>query len=84
MLHVSTAIDASELIKAKEWKGLKTAAKLIRRRTLHEKTTEEVVYYISDVEMDATKIARAAREHWGVESAPQAHKEVQYELKLCA
>ena len=63
-----TAIDASELLEAKEWKGLKTAAKITRRRTVEAKTTEEVIYYISDLEIDATKIARAAREHWGVEN----------------
>jgi predicted transposase YbfD/YdcC len=62
------AIDASELLEAKEWRGLKTAAKMTRRRTIEGKTTEEVIYYISDLEIDATKIARAAREHWGVEN----------------
>lgn len=62
------AIDASELIEAKEWRRLKTAAKIIRRRTIEGKTSEEVIYYISDLEIDATKIARAAREHWGVEN----------------
>lgn len=62
------AIDASELVEAKEWRGLKTAAKLVRRRTVAGKTTEEVIYYISDLEIDATKIARAARDHWGVEN----------------
>lgn len=66
--RLCTAIDASELAETKEWKGLKTAAKLIRRRTIQGKTTEEMIYYISDLEIDATKIARAAREHWGVEN----------------
>lgn len=66
--RLCTAIDASELLEAKEWKGLKTAAKITRRRTLGEKTTEEIIYYISDLEIDAAKIARAAREHWGVEN----------------
>lgn len=66
--RLCTAIDASELLEAKEWKGLKTAAKITRRRTLGEKITEEIIYYISDLEMDAAKIARAAREHSGVEN----------------
>ncbi len=66
--RICAAIDASELIEAKEWVGLKTAAKIIRRRTLEGKTSEEVIYYISDLEIDAMKIARAAREHWGVEN----------------
>lgn len=63
-----TAIDASELIEAKEWKGLKTAAKIVRRRTLRDKTTEEIIYYITDLEINAQKIAQAIREHWQIEN----------------
>lgn len=66
--RLCTAIDAYDLVESKEWTGLKTAAKIVRRRTIEGKTSEEVVYYISDLEIDATKIARAAREHWGVEN----------------
>lgn len=66
--RLCTTIDASDLVEAKEWKGLKTAVKVIRRRTEQGKTSEEIIYYISDLEMDATKIARATREHWGVEN----------------
>lgn len=73
--RICTAIDASELVEAKEWKGLKTAARMIRRRTIQGKTTEEEVYYISDLEINAEKIGDAIRRHWGVESAPQVHKE---------
>lgn len=61
-------LDGSELVEAKEWQGLQTVAKIIRRRTVKEKTTEEVVYYISDLGLDATLIANAIREHWGVEN----------------
>jgi predicted transposase YbfD/YdcC len=63
-----TVLDASELQEAKQWQGLKTAVKIMRRRTLREKTTEEIIYYISDLELDATKISKAVREHWGVEN----------------
>lgn len=66
--RLCTAIDASDLVESKEWAGLKTAAKMVRRRTIGNKTSEEVIYYISDLEVDASKIARAAREHWGVEN----------------
>jgi len=66
--RLCVAIDASELEEAKEWKGLKTTAKLTRRRSIDGKTAEEVIYYISDLEQDATKIARAARDHWGIEN----------------
>lgn len=63
-----TVLDGSELVEAQEWKGLQTVAKVIRRRLEKEKTTEEIIYYISDLELDATRIARAIREHWGVEN----------------
>lgn len=66
--RICEAIDASDLFETKKWVGLKTAAKIVRRRTIEGKTSEEVIYYISDLEIDATKIARAAREHWGVEN----------------
>lgn len=61
-------LDASELIEAQEWKGLQTVAKMIRRRTEKGKTTEEMIFYISDLDLDATRIAKAIREHWGVEN----------------
>lgn len=66
--RLCTAIDASDLVEAQEWKGLKTIARITRRRTKQEKTSEEIIYYISDLEMDASKIAQAAREHWGIEN----------------
>jgi predicted transposase YbfD/YdcC len=66
--RLCVVLDATELIEAKEWAHLSTAAKIIRRRTVGGKTTEEVIYYISDLGLDAEKIARAAREHWGVEN----------------
>lgn len=61
-------LDGTELLESKEWKGLKTVAKIIRRRTEQHKISEEVVYYISSLEMDAKKIAEAIRDHWGVEN----------------
>lgn len=63
-----TVLDASELQETKEWKELKTAAKITRRRTVEGKTTEEVIYYISDLGLDASKIAKVVREHWSIEN----------------
>ncbi len=40
--------------------------------------------YISSRKGKASKFAKWVRGHWGIESAPQAHKEVQFEHKLCA
>jgi len=55
-------------VEAADWKGLQTAAKMLRRRTKNNKTTEEMVYYISDLDQDATRIAKAIRDHWSVEN----------------
>jgi predicted transposase YbfD/YdcC len=63
-----TVIDASELLETSEWAGLKTAARITRRRNESGKVSEETVYYISDLELDACKIGKAVREHWGVEN----------------
>lgn len=41
---------------------------MIRRRTKDGKTTKEKIYYISDLDIDARKIAKAIREHWGIEN----------------
>lgn len=62
------AIDASDLVKAKEWAGFKTAVKINRRQTVSGKVSEEVIYYISNLDQDAEKPAKAVREHWGVEN----------------
>lgn len=40
--------------------------------------------YITSRNNSASKFIKWIRQHWGVESAPQAHKEVQKERKLCA
>lgn len=61
-----TVLYASELQEAKEWKKLKTVVKIKPRRTSEGKTREEIIYYISDLNLDATKIAKAVRDHWGV------------------
>jgi predicted transposase YbfD/YdcC len=39
-----------------------------RERTVKEKTSIEVIYYISSCEVDAQLLAKCAREHWQVEN----------------
>lgn len=63
-----TVLDGTDLVEAKEWKGLRSVAKVTRRRTEKGKTSEEIVFYISDLDMDAKRIAEAIRDHWGVEN----------------
>lgn len=66
--RLCTVLDATDLIEAKEWKGLKSVAKITRRRIEEGKASEEIVFYISDLDIDAKRIAEAVRDHWGVEN----------------
>jgi predicted transposase YbfD/YdcC len=63
-----------------EWRRFQTAGKLKLERTHQGKTSTETQYYISSCEIDARLLGKVVRGHWGIESAPQAHKEE----KLCA
>jgi len=59
------------LSKGAQWPELRTVAMVRRQRRLlgREETTEEVAYYISSLEADASKILEAVRTHWSVESS---------------
>ncbi len=69
------------------WKGLASFGMVESERIVGEKTSVERRYFISSLAGDdAEQFGKAVRQHWQIESVPQAHKEkeVQYELKLCA
>ena len=53
---------------AKQWKGLKTVAKITSTVQRKDKTTEETRYFLSSLPNDAAEIARAVREHWRIEN----------------
>lgn len=60
-------IDAEELPVAKEW-GFSSVGRVTRERTKKEKTSFEVCYYITTLELEIDKFARGVRKHWGVEN----------------
>jgi predicted transposase YbfD/YdcC len=62
------SIDASELPSATEWANLKSAGMVTRERTIKNKTSIEVQYYISSCEIDAKLLEKASRGHWEVET----------------
>jgi len=64
-----TAVDASELPCAAEWKGFQTAVKVTRERTHQGKTSIETQYYISSCEIDARLLDSVVRGHWGIENS---------------
>ncbi len=62
-------VDGEELTSATGWKGLKSLGMVVRERTIANKQTREVTYYILSFEIDAKLFARCAREHWGIENS---------------
>jgi predicted transposase YbfD/YdcC len=60
-------IDAEELPAAQEW-GFSSVGRVTRERTKKEKTSIEVCYYITTLDLEIEKFARGVRKHWGVEN----------------
>jgi predicted transposase YbfD/YdcC len=78
--------DLDWLPNASKWKNLVC---LIEVRSTREKigaTSNEVFrrLYISSRRASSKDFAKWVRQHWSIESAPQAHEGVRNELKLCA
>ena len=57
-----------DLYQASQWAGLKTIVMVSRVRQLWNKTTREVMFYLSSLPCDAVVIGRAIRAHWGIEN----------------
>lgn len=51
-----------------QWMGLKTIVMVKRVRHLWNKTTREVMVYLSSLPCEAALIGRAIRTHWGIEN----------------
>lgn len=58
----------SDLYQIAQWAGLKTIVMVSRVRRLWNKTTREVMFYLSSLPCDAVLIGRAIRAHWGIEN----------------
>jgi predicted transposase YbfD/YdcC len=52
-----------------EWKGLRSIGMVQSERTIGQKTTKEVRYYIISFEKEIQTFARAVRSHWGIENS---------------
>jgi len=57
------------LHRSDEWQGLKTVVIVERRRSLWNKTTHEVQFYLSSLPAESQKIGGAIRQHWGIENS---------------
>lgn len=51
-----------------QWAGLRTIVMVSRVRRLWNKTTREVMFYLSLLPYDAIAIGQAIRAHWGIEN----------------
>jgi predicted transposase YbfD/YdcC len=61
-------IDIEDLPTAKEWVGCLSVGRVTRRRTKRGKTSVEVCFYITSLDLDIEKFAKSVRQHWGVEN----------------
>jgi predicted transposase YbfD/YdcC len=61
-------LSAEELVGIAEWAGCCCVGRVTRKRTKGEKTSEEIVYYITSLDFDVEQFAKSVRGHWGVEN----------------
>jgi predicted transposase YbfD/YdcC len=61
-------IDIQNLESAKEWAGCSSVGRVTRKRTQKEKTSCEVCFYITSLDLDIEKFANGVRKHWGIEN----------------
>jgi len=60
--------DPDSLRTRDDWPGLHSIIRVVRRRRVGDKESDEVVYYISSSARPAAQLAAAIRGHWGIEN----------------
>ena len=61
-------VEMGNLYKQNQWSGLQTIVRVIRTRHLWNKTTTEVMFYLSSLPADAQRLGKAIRQHWSIEN----------------
>ncbi len=61
--------DATDLPMAAQWPGIKSIGIVISDREENGKHSTDWRYYISSLENDAERFAKAIRSHWGIENS---------------
>ena len=56
------------LYKQAQWSGLQTIVRVVRTRHLWNKTTTEVMFYLSSLPPEAQQLGKAIRQHWSIEN----------------
>jgi len=59
----------SDVTTASQWAGIQSIALIEGERKIGDKTTIERRYFISSLEVDAKRIAKSVRAHWGIENS---------------
>ena len=57
-----------DLYKQAQWCGLQTIVRVVRTRHLWNKTTQEVMFYLSSLPPNAQILGKAIRQHWSIEN----------------
>ena len=57
-------LDIEDLMSVKEWASCSSVGRVIRKRTKKGKTSEEVCYHITSLELDIDRFSRSVRKHW--------------------
>ena len=60
--------DIDWLDQKQDWKGLKTIGMVESERHIDEKVSVEKRFFIASINKDAKLLAKAVREHWGIEN----------------
>jgi len=66
-----------------EWTGLKTIAMAVRQREINGVVSTEPSYFISSLENHTPTIAKAIRDHWGIENGLHWCLDVSFREDLC-
>jgi predicted transposase YbfD/YdcC len=66
--HYTVLYELDGLSTKADWQGLRSILRVLRRRRVGDKVSEEVAYYISSRKAGAKVLARGARLHWGIEN----------------
>jgi len=56
------------LYKQTQWSGLQTIVRVVRTRHLWNKTTTEVMFYLSSLPPNAQQLGSSIRRHWSIEN----------------